>query len=362
MPDDFFVEYIDECKKFNYKGEERKDIIITRKDPFSENIVKISKTRNLRVSGVDVIVNIEPKKNCKFCNYKDETPDKKIYHKSGAITFPNLFPWEFMQFVTAYPPFNDGFHKVLLSQLDFRDLHMHIETEFEIAELIFREYKNNQNIIGMTDFTNWGPYAGASQQHPHSQRQSISYDLPPNLKTEIETCKKLFHEYNENPFDIYIKKELEDGRRVIFNDDKIYIGAPFAPKKDNEIIIIPKIQFSNILQTNENDREFIKSALGVFPALRCCLGVNDLNIVVHMSDFFDMTEKSKFYRWHMHIYPRKSQAISEIGGAEEGYNIRIISIFPEYTAEIIREWYKNPNESIIHEKLKNEFRNHINKQ
>ena len=80
--------------------------------------------------------------------------------------------------------------------------------------------------------------------------------------------------------------------------------------------------------------------LGVFPALFFYRGITDLNIAVHMAPFRQMEEARSYYRWHMHIYPRRPRLPSDRAGAEIGFELNVIDTLPENSAAVIRDWYR----------------------
>jgi len=365
----FFNEQTIQCEPYTIKGQEKKPQYIVRIDPLSGNISRISKERADEIRekniGITTDLDIKPVENCVFCNYEKTTPEKRIIHNNGAVTFRNIGPWEKIQWVTAYPPFepyNSG-HKLLLSELLYDDLDRMIETEHELASLCHSMYKNDGDIVGFRDFTNWGPFAGGSQQHPHSQRGTITKYMGPAIEKEISFCKYISDIYGKNAFDVLIYEENKQGRRVIYSND-VYIGAAFAPKCNDEIIIVPKESISNVLQMDtENWKRMIHPILGVFAGLFFYRGVRDLNISVHMAPFDKMEEMKDYYRWHMHVYPRKSSLPVHIAGAELGDEEYVIGTLPENTAYMLKQWFKfgGPDESIVPQNLKEEFKKHLEK-
>ncbi len=61
---------------------------------------------------------------------------------------------------------------------------------------------------------------------------------------------------------------------------------------------------------------------------------------MHMANFFEMEEDRKFYRWHMHIYPRRRKLPVDRAGAEIGFDTDVIDSMLEATAELLRHWYR----------------------
>lgn len=338
----FLEQHTGKTQSFTVDGKPHQLTYLTRIDPISGNVAKISEERARRTIGISIDLKIRPVENCIFCTFHKTTPKERIEHACGAISVPNMYPWEKYDWITIYPPFTQ--HKMLLSDLYFDDMERMIESSYDLATICARD----PDVISFMDFTNWGAFAGASQQHPHSQRKSITEVPSPNVQTEMEHCQHLSELYGKNAFSILEREERADGRRVI-HDNNIFIGAMFAPACPHEILVFPKEDVSHILQTTECDRKaIIQSILGIFPALFFYLGITDLNVAVHMAPFAKMEEARKYYRWHMHIYPRRNRLPVDRGGSELGFDTGVIDAMPEVTADLLRHWYQDgPREELI---------------
>ncbi|MFC1962521.1 hypothetical protein ACFLWB_00765 [Chloroflexota bacterium] len=200
-----------------------------------------------------------------------------------------------------------------------------MESSYDLANICAWDAE----VLSFMDFTNWGAFAGASQQHPHSQRKSITKVPSPRLHNEMKQCHHLMERYGRNPFAFLEQEERADGRRIIYDND-IFIVAMFVPTCPDEILVFPKDDIAQIIQTTEHDRRrIVQSVLDIFPALFFCRGVTDLNIAVHMATFAEMEEARKYYRWHMHIYPRRARLPVDRAGAEIGFGTEVIDTMPE---------------------------------
>lgn len=322
-----------ECKEMRYS---------TRIDPISGQICKISEERAKRNIAISVDLNITPIEHCDFCSYKEKTPENRIEHECGAVSVPNKYPWEKYDWITLYPPF--GEHKLLLSDLYFDDMDRMIESSYDLTCICAKD----PSVIAFMDFTNWGPFAGASQQHPHSQRKSITCHLDPRQERELNHCKEAYKRQGVNPFDLLMNEERRRGERVIHDND-IFISAAFAPSCPDEILVFPKEPIAHILQTdNYLRRRIIRPILGIFPALFFYRGISDLNVAVHMAPFAIMEEARKYFRWHLHILPRRSRLPADRAGAEIGFETHVIDTPPEKTAAELRKWYnEGPKEESL---------------
>lgn len=352
-------EYLGKTLAFNADGEKKEVSYLTRIDPMSGGVAKISEERAKRGFGIVANLDLHPIENCQFCEYETYTPKERVVHSSGAVSVANKFPWEKHDWITIYPPF--GAHKLFLSDLYFDDLERMIESAYDLALICSKD----PDAIAFMDFTNWGTFAGASQQHPHSQRRSITFVADPKQENEWRHCRELWERHGRNPFDMLTHEERADGRRVI-HDGRVFIASAFAPTCSNEVIVYPHEQVSHILQMHNGDRMGImRPVLGIFPALFFYRGITDLNIAVHMAPFREMEAARHYYRWHMHIYPRKPRLPMDRAGAEIGFDTNVIEALPENSAAALRPWYcERPREDLVarredgspNPKLMDEFR------
>lgn len=333
LTSELFQEFSGTSQPFSYDGHELEEKYVVRVDPLSGDISKISEARARMLSGLDVDLKIEPVKECVFCDFEQKTPTPRITHDGGAVTVPNLNPWERYDLVTIYPPFNKAQGHKLPTRFCFEDFGMMIRSHYDIAE-----FMHQKGVLAMYDFTNWGPHAGASQQHPHSQRKSITFVLDPRESRELGIAKEYYQATGRNIYDDYAAHEIGDGRRIIHNDGT-FIAAEFAPKFEHGLILFPAYPAANILQTSDGDRKGLVAATGTIPGLVFYLGVTSFNMAVHQAPFDDMDEARKYFRWHMHIWPRRATIHSDRAGAEVGYDTNVVGTFPETTAAKIRAWY-----------------------
>lgn len=329
-------EYAGKSAPFHVDDQVHQVSYLTRLDPISGNVSKISVERASRSIGIVSEVDVRPIEKCEFCEYLMYTPKERIEHESGCISVPNRYPWEKYDWITIYPPY--GQHKLLLSDLYFDDLERMIESSRDLALLCSRD----PEVASFMDFTNWGPFAGASQQHPHSQRRSVTFIPDPGQHQEIDRCHALSELYGANLFDLLANEEIQDGRRVIYNGDVLILSA-FAPTSSDEVIIFPREPISHILQPSKADRKrYMDPILGIFPALFFYRGVTNLNIAVHMAPYQEMELARRYYRWHMHIFPRRSRLPVDRAGAEIGFGTDVIDVLPETSAFILKQWYNQP--------------------
>jgi galactose-1-phosphate uridylyltransferase len=322
-----YVVFFEETRKDN-----RGNDIRVRYDPITNDVSYIS--TGAKPSGIEIAkAEITPSDNCIFCDKYQEPEKDAIEHLCGAVSFPNDFPTSEMDFITAYRPFDRSHGILSLDTLEESFLQQMIETEYDLAKIISQKYPS------MVDFTNIGPHAGANHSHPISQRKSLPAILT-GQKKSLDLVDEYSRKFWANPYDVIVKEEIDAGERVIFYDDFVYIGTRFAPTYNNEIMIIPRISVTNIIQTTESDRKFIKSTLGIFHALYELMDCQGANVCVHQAPFPVADKVRDRYRFHIHIFPRKASPPSDIGGFELGYGQQILNVLPEETATTLRKWFE----------------------
>ncbi len=266
----------------------------------------------------------EKTRDCDFCKPRVylETPVPKIYHtKEQTITVPNLFPYISPHFVTILT--NE--HRPNLEDLTESDIANYLSTGREIAHKLKEDGQD-----GMWDFINWGATAGGSQPHPHAQRGGLYRLMRTLMDKELEALQKRRDKLKDkDPFEFYIEL-ARNSPLLIYEDDNIFIFAPYAPRFTDQVDILTKRKdkiVSNYLGLEDEMINFVSRGMtDILRRLRTERGVTDLNVETHQARF----NGSNNYRMHWHIYPRKSL----IGGMELN-DIYIVSAYPEDTAKAL---------------------------
>lgn len=318
--------------------------LFLRNDPFGTNVCRISEARAKRPRAIgEVVLEAKPQEECVFCPPKinGNTPEPKIIHGHGTtdgvpyeiVSVPNLHPFSPDHYVTIFSS-----HKPKLTDLTAPDLVAYVNSLYDLAGRFQRG-----GALGMWDFINWGPAAGASQSHPHAQRGPIIEEMLGSDMDSVYSVResglvsKLAYQMGSDPYENHIN-QLRDSDLFIFEsggEGGIFIYAPLAPKFPHQVDITVKRKVGNVLQLEKGERELMAgSMLGVFRALADKLGVTDVNVVLHQ-ELFHLSDRSH-YRMHWHIMPRN---LNSIAGFELGVGPYVVPFFPEETASVLREHY-----------------------
>jgi len=298
--------------------------------PYSTCLSELRTHRPEKIGEVPQIISDQSK--CTFCpeRVEKDTPEPRIHHDlttpagRKVISFPNLYPFTQTHLVTVFAD-----HKPDIIDLTYKDMVNYFASMYEIAERF-----KARGAKRMWSFINWGVTAGASQSHPHAQH-GTGFGIEGSLEDRERIAIESIATNGTDPFEDYMA-HMRNSQLFIFENDCVFITAPYAPRFPDQVDVICKHPAMNILETQEYRGIMIRSMLGLFHMLRVKRGVTDLNLVWHQAGFDH--DRSK-YRLHAHITPRNKNRIA--GREIDGFYV--IPVDPEKTASEGREWYSRPN-------------------
>ena len=145
---------------------------------------------------------------------------------------------------------------------------------------------------------------------------------------------------DDHPFETRANFLRKNGLEC-FEDDSIFISAPYASRFPDELELTLKPKVCNFRQLPKI--EVKKVAQGLYYAINFFSserGVTDFNVITHQDSLLENSE----YRIHFHILPRNKNVL---GGVEVGFNGYVVDTWPEATASAFREYMKRvPEEEI----------------
>ncbi len=178
-------------------------------------------------------------------------------------------------------------------------------------------------------FRNHGLDAGASLSHAHSQ--IIAMPTTPTIPCDELKMSKAFYEKNGKCVFCDIIKREKNGQRFIWENENFVAFAPWAAVNPFEFWIIPKKHQSTLSvepRTVEGLAKALKTCLG---GLKALLNDPPYNYGFHISPNM---ETSKFYHWHLEVYPK----LSIWAGFEKSNGIYINVVPPEDAAQNLRSY------------------------
>lgn len=228
-----------------------------------------------------------------------------------------------------------GFHEVVISRDHTRTIAMMTDQE---TELIIRAYQ--QRILVLREdacveyisiFHNQGRLSGASIAHPHSQIIAIPV-VPPDFAGSLKGSGEYFRANKKCVHCTMINFELQEKARIIYENQRFVVLAPYASRTAFEMRIFPKEHAANFETITDTERMLLANALRTALAkLGKGLKNPDLNFFLHTAPTGDARTFSH-YHWHFEILPKTAIW----AGFEIGTGIEISTIAPEHAAEFLR--------------------------
>jgi len=261
---------------------------------------------------------------CYFCpgNEKLTPPEIDRMEKGGKWSvrvFPNKFPAFTKNSPKAY-----GAHEVIVETPD------HAKTLSQISEPQMLDYllmvakrlrahSRDKKLKYTCVFKNEWQDAGASLEHSHTQLVAMD-SVPAIIKKEEKLSKA------HCPF---CTLSIDDNYPKIENTGPFVWLAPYAPRFNNEIWIVPRAHMPSLAEMDEKSTADLASvllrALKVQDAL---LNYPAYNILFHLAPL-----RGKDFHFHIEICPRQSKW----AGFEFGSEIVMNSVKPEWTAADCKE-------------------------
>ncbi len=296
------------------------------------------------------------KKDCPFCNIKNQEKPLLIYARGKKIPLKEEIPqnWTTIVIPNKFPAFLPhpdldetiegnlyqkinavGFCELVVTRNHEKSLAL--LSQARIKEVIDSYQERYLNLMDrkfvnyVSIFHNHGVGAGASQSHPHSQiitTPLIDTDLQKALLNSERHFKKnkkcVYYEMNE--------WERKVRSRIVFENEDFLAICPFASKAAFEIIISPKNHLPYFERINEKEKwQLTEAFMVVFKKLYKGLRNPAYNFYLHTSPC-DKKNHS-YYHWHWTILPKTAIW----AGFEIGTRMEISTITPEKAAEYLRK-------------------------
>lgn len=291
-----------------------------------------------------------PKGWCPFCPGSGRTPDNYTVFKYDN-DFPALSqnPPEPDDVATDFFKVRQNYgkcevilyspeHTATLPQLSVD----HIEKLVELWQERFREISADEKIKYVFMFENKGEPVGVTMPHPHGQIYGYSV-VPKRISEELGNSRRYLEEHGSCLVCDIMKNEIEDGRRVITENEDFITILPFFSDYPYGVYIIAKEHIQNVTEFNQRQKKnfarILKETTGALDALfdmsfpyMMCLYQNPVNGE-------DTTSYSHF---HVKFYPpmRSGDKIKYNASSETGAWACCNPTAPEEKAEEIRQAHK----------------------
>ena len=265
---------------------------------------------------------------CFFCpgNEKLTPPEIDRTERNGkwqVRAFPNKFPAYSKSSPGAY-----GAHEVIVEIPD------HAKTLSQVSQDAMNDYllmvakrlrahARDKKIKYTAIFKNEWLEAGASLEHTHTQLVAMD-SVPAIIKKQEKLAKA------HCPFCMLA---IDDKYPKIDNGGPYVLLAPYAPRFNNEMWIVPRAHTASITDMDETAiSDLAALLLRALQAQDAELNYPAYNIVWHVAP-----HRSKNFHFHIEICPRTAKW----AGFEYGTEIVMNSVKPEWTAAQYKERLRN---------------------
>ena len=291
-----------------------------------------------------------PKDWCPFCPGSGKVPDKFTVYE-----YDNDFPA-----LSQTPPVPDDVetriyktkpaygkcevilyspeHTVTLPELPVP----HIRELVDLWTERYVKISEDEKIKYVFIFENRGAAVGVTMPHPHGQIYGYSV-IPKKLELELRSCREHFDENGSCLVCDMLEDEVNDGRRVIFENEDFITFLPFFCEYPYGVYIAAKRHFSNLTQMTEREKDnlakILKETAGMLDSLfdytfpyMMCMYQNPVN----------SEDVSDCYHFHIAFYPpmRSADKIKFNASSETGAWAHCNPTAPEEKAKELREAHK----------------------
>ncbi|RJO64049.1 MAG: galactose-1-phosphate uridylyltransferase [Candidatus Omnitrophota bacterium] len=181
-------------------------------------------------------------------------------------------------------------------------------------------------------FRNFGPAAGASLEHPHTQIVALPM-VPKNVKEELVGAHNYFDYRERCIFCDLLRQESQEKERIVVENKYFSAFCPFVSRFPFEIWILPKKHNCYFCHMTQDEipalaavlKEVLMKLKTVFPNL-------SYNMIIHSSPI-NGEDNVDSYHWHIEIMPK----LTRVAGFEWGTGFYVVLTPPEIAAKYLKE-------------------------
>lgn len=250
-----------------------------------------------------------------------------------------------------------GRHEVIIDHYNHGiGLHQMSQKHLSLLFLAYRErmaqlYQSDARLRYVLAFKNFGPAAGASIPHTHSQLIALPV-VPENVQAEVQ-YSRTYHRTNHQcvyctMMDEAMKfvatvydresgeshRELDAGLYMVEKGKHFVAIKPFASRFEWEVHILPLVHQADFLKVTEAELEDLARVLQrTMARLDMVIGGAQYNYFLHtLPHEKNSSEFEDSYHWHLEICPRTSIPT----GFELGSGLCVNTVAPEEAAAKLR--------------------------
>ncbi len=224
-----------------------------------------------------------------------------------------------------------------------------IDTPYHTKDLSDLENQEIENIISMCSqrtldlfkdkrfkyimiFKNYGPAAGASLEHPHTQIIALPM-IPKNVKEELIGAHKYFEYRDRCIYCDIMRQEAQEKERVIVENKHFMAFCPFVSRFPFETWIVPKKHNSFFCLISPEEVPSLATIIkDIISKIKLTFADPAYNFIIHSSPL-NGDSNIDSYHWHIEIMPK----LTRVAGFEWGTGFYLVPTPPEMAAKFLRE-------------------------
>jgi UDPglucose--hexose-1-phosphate uridylyltransferase len=326
-----------------------------RKDPITGTWVIISEERKKRPKYYQIVVDkdLSMPENCPFCSGNEAMTPPETYALRPDRSRPNEPGWSLRVVPNKFPALRiegelrksgEGFydkisgigaHEVIIETPQHPHDRVDIDSSQIKNTLMAAKYrildlKKDTRFKYIMVFKNFGPTAGATLSHSHTQLIALPV-VPLRVQEEIEGARTHFQMKERCIFCDIIHYESEADRRLLVENEHFIVLAPYAPRFSFELAVYPKKHNPAFENTSEPEMESLGAILSATLAkVARALNQPDYNLIIHTAPFSNNIQE--FFHWHIEFMP----VLARVAGFEWGTGFYINPISPEESIQVLK--------------------------
>jgi UDPglucose--hexose-1-phosphate uridylyltransferase len=181
-------------------------------------------------------------------------------------------------------------------------------------------------------FKNYGPAAGASLEHPHTQIIALPM-VPKSAQEELHGAQNYFDFRERCIFCDIIRQELEEKERII-SENKYFIAfCPYVSRFPFEIWIAPKRHNSYFCHVAPEEIAPLAALLKeTMFKVKKLFGSPAYNLMLHSAPLVN-EDGVEYYHWHFEYIPK----LTRVAGFEWGTGFYLVPTPPELAASYLKQ-------------------------
>ena len=337
----------------------------------SESVL-VATARSMRPKKAEDLAPRDTRKHvetCPFCRGNEHKTPPAI------LTWPETGDWQIRMVENLYPVLGDdraqagftfglqqtidgyGRHEVIIDHhehgIAIHDMaESHLAALFGVYQTRMRQlFESDERLKYVLVFKNFGPAAGASIPHTHSQVIAMPV-VPENVDGEVKNSAAHYAKHHHCIFcalidealtfeaTIYdrnsgaVRRKINVGQYVVERGEKFIAIKPFASRYEWEVHILPLAHQADFLDVRGEDlADLARVMKRTMARLDAVIGGAQYNFFLHsVPHDAQRGAHAPSYHWHLEICPRTSIPT----GFELGSGLFVNTINPEQAAERLR--------------------------